>query len=378
MSDEIERVLPGGRENQKFIELGKAWCTHIRTDRSMLGIGLVEQMTGLPITGGKFTCDFARNPGNLVGMMLSATALDFYEDNCLGCQDRSPGGRVPNLSTWAESLLADRHRREIAESQEQQVAAKKCRQRIEHRRLASVSFNSTSQEIVELINRLDLDISDTEAEQKLKETATLLSGTFIEIKDILYEAVADLKSSVLLEVSIAIEGDLNSDKLRSLCVAAVSEGWGSSEACSYLSKNGVVNDLTEDFLYEMILCSVPSERHYDTQSTDNSAVLRHYHSLDPKLVESKIIEMLQHGDNWRRNIAAKAAYTVIKYDKDSGTRLLAPLLNGLKFPESHFDDVMPSWQIAQAVGMILLNSPSAVRDVIKKDGVSRLLSINRV
>ena len=366
MSDQIDKMLSGGRENQKFIALGKAWCTHIRTDRSLLGVGMVEQMTGLPITGGKFTCDFARNPGNIVGMMISGTALDFYENNCLGCQNRSPGGRVPNLSTWAEPLLADRHRREIAESQEQQVAAKKCQQRIEHRRLASISFNSTSQEIVELINRLDLDISDTEAEQQLKETATLLPDALIEIKDILYEAVADLKSSVLLEVSIAIEGDLNSEKLRSLCVAAVSEGWGSSEVCSYLSKNGVADDLTEDFLYEMILCSVPSERHYDTQSTDNSAVLRHYHSLDHELVESKIIDMLQHGDNWRRNIAAKAVYTVIKYDKDSGRRLLTPLLNGLKFPESYSDDAMPSWQIAQAVGMVFLNSPTAVRDIIQK------------
>ena len=364
MSDEIEKALSRGRENQKFIELGKAWCIHIRTDRSLLGVGLLEQMTGLPITGGRFTCDFAQNPGDLVGMMIEETALDFYENNCIGCQNRSPGERIPNLSTWAEPLLAGRRKREMIESQRQQVAAKECQQRTEDRLFRSASLTSRSQELVELINRLDCDISDLEAEQRLRETATLLPDAFIEIKDILYEAVADLKSPVLLEILIAAEGASGSDNLRSLCIAAVSESWSSSEVLSYLSKNGVEDDLEEDFLYAMILHSVPPEW-YNLPSADNSAVLRHYHSLNPKLVESKIVEMLQHGDNWRRNTAAKAAHTVIRYDKDSGTRLLTSLLNGLRFPGDQFNDIEPAKQIAQAIGIIILDSPNTVRDAIE-------------
>jgi hypothetical protein len=30
MDDEIERAMAIGRENEHFISLGKAWCTHIR------------------------------------------------------------------------------------------------------------------------------------------------------------------------------------------------------------------------------------------------------------------------------------------------------------------------------------------------------------
>ena len=68
-----------------MVSLGKAWCTHIRTDRSGWGVGMVEEMTGLPITGGRFTCDFARQPVRSSAMQLAMTALAFYEHNCKGC-----------------------------------------------------------------------------------------------------------------------------------------------------------------------------------------------------------------------------------------------------------------------------------------------------
>ena len=67
MNDEVARAMAIGRENDELIALGKAWCTHIRTDRSGLGVGMVEEMTGLPITGGRFTCDYAEHPGGLAG-----------------------------------------------------------------------------------------------------------------------------------------------------------------------------------------------------------------------------------------------------------------------------------------------------------------------
>lgn len=112
----IEDALSLGRENQEFISLGKAWCTHIRTDRSAFGVGLLEQETGLPISGGRFTCDYAANQDWAAAPQLSASALNFYENNCPGCSHRSPGGRIPNLGTWAEQRLNERAREREAEA----------------------------------------------------------------------------------------------------------------------------------------------------------------------------------------------------------------------------------------------------------------------
>jgi hypothetical protein len=80
--DEFERAVEMGRQNAEMISLGKAWCTHIRNDRGPLGVGMLEQQTGLPVTGGRFTCDYARNPVHTFGMELAVSALDFYQHNC--------------------------------------------------------------------------------------------------------------------------------------------------------------------------------------------------------------------------------------------------------------------------------------------------------
>jgi len=154
MSDEVARAMSIGRENEELIALGKAWCTHIRTDRSGLGVGMVEEMTGLPITGGRFTCDYAEHPGGFAGMQLAASALGFYEDNCRGCPHRSPGGRVPNLGTWAEQLIAERQRREEAEEEARRTVLAERKSRAAHRRVVAASLNAAAQEVVELVNRL--------------------------------------------------------------------------------------------------------------------------------------------------------------------------------------------------------------------------------
>ena len=46
MDDQIEQAMAIGRQNENFIALGKAWCTHIRTDCSGFGVGMVKEMTG--------------------------------------------------------------------------------------------------------------------------------------------------------------------------------------------------------------------------------------------------------------------------------------------------------------------------------------------
>jgi hypothetical protein len=141
--DRIEDVIAIGERNAELISLALGWCKHPRADRSMMGIGLVEEMTGLPISGGRLTCDYAENPPRFSGMQLEKSALVLYEQNCRGCQYRDPGGIVPNLSTWAEPILALRAQEEEARETEAVEATDRLQERTSRRSL--VAAGSTRQ-----------------------------------------------------------------------------------------------------------------------------------------------------------------------------------------------------------------------------------------
>ena len=322
MDDQIEQAVEIGRENAHLISLGKAWCTHIRTDRSDLGVGMVEEMTGLPITGGRFTCDFAQRPGELAGMQLAATALGFYEDNCRGCPHRAPGGRVPNLSTWAEPLLAERDEREKAEAEAAalQAALAEQQKRADHRTLVAASLAATSQEIVGLINRIDLEPSDTDAQESIRALARLAPDSFADdMKEMLYTDARMLRSSVLLGVLVAV-GMPGGAPLHELCLNAVREGWGRDEGCRYLSEHGSLGDLDQDLLDAIVFHAAPAGW-LMFQTRGEPAALLHYHSLAPDAVEHRVRTLLGHGEARRRAAAASASEALVGADR--------PVVSGL-------------------------------------------------
>jgi hypothetical protein len=59
MDDLVSDAVEIGQRNKESLELARACCRHVRPDRGGLGVGLVEQATGLPVTGGILTCDYA-------------------------------------------------------------------------------------------------------------------------------------------------------------------------------------------------------------------------------------------------------------------------------------------------------------------------------
>jgi hypothetical protein len=69
-SDPAAEAEAIGRRNSEIIDLALRWCRHISLDRSHSGVGMVEQATGLPVSGGAFRCDYAAGP------IASAMRLD--------------------------------------------------------------------------------------------------------------------------------------------------------------------------------------------------------------------------------------------------------------------------------------------------------------
>ena len=365
MDDQVEQAVEVGRENAYLISLGKAWCTHIRADRTGLGVGMVEEMTGLPVTGGRFTCDFARQPVGFSGMRLEATALGFYEDNCKGCAHREPGNRVPNLSTWAEPLLAERADREVAQEAALQAALAERQRRADQRTLTAASLPATSQEIVGLINRIDLESSDTEAQESIKNLARLAPDTFAnDIKEMLYADVRTLQSAVLLEVLLSVE-QLDGPRLHELCLDAVREGWGRAAGCQYLSEHGLQADIDQELLDAVVFHAAPTVQLMFHTPGEPAALLR-YHSLASGAVEQRVRELLGHGQAIRRAAAAAASQALVAADPTCGERLLTALLDGLRHAEDMYDPDRAAGEIASVVAVILKHAPDFVDAAVER------------
>lgn len=364
MKDEIAIPISLGRKNQEMIALGKAWCTHIRTDREG-GIGLVEQMTGLPITGGGFTCDYAQQPADPLGMKLAETAVGFYENNCRGCENRSSGGRVPNLGTWAEERLTERAQRDEEEAMARQIAVTQSQERIAYRKSIIASFSAASQEIVDLVNKLDHNQYDEQAAESLQELVKLAPEAFSdEVKKILYAAVKQIKLPVILDVLVTLDSPMDRSVLRSLCVMAVQEGWGRSEGCRYLSKHGTVEDLTDDLIEGLVFQAAP--KGWFMFGNGEPAALLHYHSLSPDVVESKIVTLLCDSESWRRAATAVATREIISTDVEVGIRLLEVLLDGLRCHDNRNDHNEVAKKMAEAVAFVIQNSPDVVQAAVDK------------
>lgn len=365
MDKQFEQAVEIGQQNANIISLGKAWCTHLRADRTGWGVGMIEEATGLPVTGGRLTCDFARRPSGVSGMQLEVTALGFYEDNCRGCTDRAPGNRVPNLSTWAEPLIAERVEWERAQEAAHRAALAERKQRADHRTLVTAALPATAQEIVALINRIDLDPSDTDARETLRSQASLAADTFAgEVIDMLYTDAALLRSALFLEVLLSVDRPGNA-QLHDLCLRAVRDGWGLAEGCRYLSEHGLVSDIDEDLLNATVAHAAPTDTMM-MSTPGYPAALRHYHSLAPNTVERRVKNLLGHGDGRRRAQAAAAAKALVASEAACGERLLAALLDGLRHHEDIYDEHGAGNAIASVIAAVVLKAPEVVAAAVEQ------------
>jgi hypothetical protein len=329
---------------------------------------MLEQQTGLPVTGGRFTCDYARNPVHMFGMELAVSALEFYERNCRGCPYRAPGNRVPNLSTWAEPQLAERERVE----QERQAAAQAARvdreRRAAHRRMVAAQLPAAAQDLVELVNRLDGDGNDAEAAESLTASARLTPEAFTrEVQEILLTDAAELSSSAMLDALVFLDEASvlsNGPRLRGLARRAMEDGWGRQAAARYLLSHGEAADLNPRLTKALIHHAAPPGIFRD--SPGEPALLLHYHDLAPEAVEASVRSLLMHGEAWMRADAAASADQLIGHDPSAGARLLPTLLDGLKFLEDPFDHAEASGTIAEGVARILTRDPAMVDPAVAR------------
>lgn len=367
--DETERAMAIGHENQEMIVLGKSWCTNIRTDRTHMGVGMLEEMTGLPITGGRFDCDFARHPSTISAMQLVVSAVEFYEANCRGCEHRAPGERIPNLGTWAEARIRERDRNSAEADAAEAAALAERERRAAHRTSVAAAFDAATQGIVDLVNRIDLDRQDRAAVESLSQQATLIPDAFSsELRAMLLADAQTLESSDLLGVCVQIglhdEHNVD-DGLRAVCLHAVSDGWARNQGAAYLAAHPDVADLGSEFIVGLVRVAAGASDFIGRGVRGHPEALVAYHSLSAQLIEDEIAAMLRHGHESRRASGARAVRHLVAVDSQIGLRLLGAMLDGLRFADDdHYGGDRGSDYIAHVVADLLYVHPDDVEAAV--------------
>lgn len=165
MDTEIQRVVDQGERNAEAIQLIKRHCAHARIERSnLMGHSMVEDMTGLPISGREMRCQYAPAPTS-VGWDLLGSAITFYEENCVGCPHREIQGLPPNLKSVADTALEERrHQRELEERRAQSAEDDR-RARAAERAERVAGEPPGTREMVRLLDGIDAESVDGRAEE---------------------------------------------------------------------------------------------------------------------------------------------------------------------------------------------------------------------
>ena len=233
IQDDLARATEIGVENLAIISLAADWCEHIGVTKGPMGTGLVEQATGLPISGGSLRCQYATAPTSF-GMVLKHNAVEFYERNCVGCAYHKPTGRTPNLRTWSDEIIAWRNEEARRVQVQRDLESEQRRRRSEERRFLLGAPDPSVQAILDLVERVDAELSDPEAEQLLLKHAELSPQDFPDplLEHLAAEAIA-IGRSPLLEVVVKVHEQSGRPPVGTmvpLAFSAVREGIGAKAA----------------------------------------------------------------------------------------------------------------------------------------------------
>lgn len=180
--DGFDDAIRLGQENRRVIDLAANWCSHIRFERSpLLGVGMLEMETGLPISGPELHCQFER-AASVICADTKVVALDFYDRNCVDCPHRVPIA-FPNLS----SLVLERDEA-LRASRDAEENAVRARQERRNRRTGRRSPGTPLRNsLLDDIDALE-DGQDAEALERLRYAAKTQSSRFDgEVVDSLLE-----------------------------------------------------------------------------------------------------------------------------------------------------------------------------------------------
>jgi hypothetical protein len=154
--EEYDQAVGMGQTNVDAIELMRSHCRHGRIEL-VGGNSFVGDALGLPMGLMEVRCEHAAPSGREAHQAMDL-AIDFYNENCVGCPYRDGTGELPNLATVATQRVEE-EREGRAEAERR--AAERARRHDERERRRRDAVATESEVVRELAKQVDyLDRSE--------------------------------------------------------------------------------------------------------------------------------------------------------------------------------------------------------------------------
>lgn len=353
-----------GLENLEILKLAASWCENVGQTSGPLGIGDLQAATGLPITGGSLRCEYATAPTSF-GASLTASSVEFYERNCIGCPHRRPTGATEHLGIYADALIAERNEWERQVEQARLERAEARRQRQEDRRLRFGVPDPTGQSILDLIDRVDGDGRDPEAEGLLLRHAEMSPGDFsVELLAHLTDEAIAIGNSPLLESVIAVferDGRLGADRMLEVAFGAMTAGVARVACGRVIAANAQTFPATDEPLIAIMALAAGGFDFsaFGHRARGEPAALLRLYDVDRDRATVIVGAQLRNEEAAMRSAAAHAADGLVAARPDAGPRLLDALLDAvlIRDKSATLGDPFASKQACKVVGDILVAAP---------------------
>jgi hypothetical protein len=314
----LEEAYRLGEANADALRLAKNWCSHLEAERArMAGVGIPEQMTGLPISPREFRCEYAERPTTVFSRAMDAV-LDFYDTNCVGCEHRIPV-RIPNLLLLVEARDEARREQERASAAADRARRDALDARDVRRRAVIEGGEEVQKGLVELIQGLDHD-ADGDKSRRLAEAAKASPASFSEpLRDLLYDLVnagGMARVEGALGALKAVEPDQAT--LATVASAVVARGGAPRMAIQLVGSMAALLSTEEmrpclNGIMHLAAPVPPMVFSSSGSSPDTRPLLSVFQSHRALVIEH-VVRGLRGGSPWHRRNRAHAAETLIPTD----------------------------------------------------------------
>jgi hypothetical protein len=334
---ELDEAVQLGIANREVIDLAKNWCAHLE----VFGSGaLLAEATGLPIGLGTFGCKYAKRGSNSA-MDLRFIALDFHDDNCVGCPHRQPV-RLPNLSQLVgeRDRLQEERQQAVERELERQAAlfGERLTRRADVRRLADAPCAG----IVDLIDELDREYDVLTHEKLAKLAATVPERIDAAIRSLLYDLISsggDGRTQAALDALISVETDTR--KLTNAALAALGRNEAVRVAADIVASHldDTFADGIEAALPAIFEIASPIREPFAPQVEPRFETLDRAFAMYPARCERTIDVLLRSESERDRKIAAGCIEHLVHIDPDLGRRLALVMIGSLMLPDGEFGEI---------------------------------------
>ena len=336
---EFNEYVQLGISNKEVIELATNWCSHLEVHPAG-GIGMLEQMTGLPIGLRTVTCKHTTRGGS-AAMDLRGVALEFHDQNCVGCPHRQPV-RFPNLSQLVDERDRARAQRQAILVREQEEAAKAFSLRQARRAAARRLADSLRATTIDLIEELDKSY-DAERHQRLAKLAATVPEQFDDtIRGLLFDLIdsgGEGRTHAALDALIRTESD--KQKLVRTALAALARHEAVPVASEIVAAHldDSFGDEIDAALPAVFAIASPIREPLAEEVEPSFGALDRAFQCYPSRCERAFAEMLRVDSEAYRIVAARCVEHLVKADPELGPRLLPPMLDSLKLRDTAYGEI---------------------------------------